>query len=155
MKIVFGLPWVKAQKKIESQFKSSPCALLVQEYTKRINKFIPCEISGVLIDDFAKANRGPQQKIWLCDRGTHSKIFSSEDIAKKLTAITSTSTQVLTIALGDSEGWDEKQIESQNIQIDLRWSFGPLTLPHELAAVVATEQIYRALEIIHGGPYHK
>ena len=29
-----------------------------------------------------------------------------------------------------------------------------MTLPHELAAVVATEQIYRALTILHHKPYH-
>ena len=35
------------------------------------------------------------------------------------------------------------------------WSLGPLTLPHELARVVATEQIYRAMTLIRGVPYHK
>jgi len=35
------------------------------------------------------------------------------------------------------------------------WSLGPLTLPHELARVVVVEQIYRAMTLIHGVPYHK
>jgi 23S rRNA (pseudouridine1915-N3)-methyltransferase len=29
-----------------------------------------------------------------------------------------------------------------------------MTLPHELAAVVASEQIYRAFTIMQGLPYH-
>jgi len=33
-------------------------------------------------------------------------------------------------------------------------AFGRITLPHELAAVVAAEQIYRALTILAGHPYH-
>ena len=36
-----------------------------------------------------------------------------------------------------------------------RWSFGPLTLPHELARLVLYEQIYRALSIVAGIKYHR
>ncbi len=35
------------------------------------------------------------------------------------------------------------------------WSLGPPTLPHELARVVVVEQIYRAMTLIRGVPYHK
>ena len=37
---------------------------------------------------------------------------------------------------------------------DLLWSLGPMTLPHELAAIIAAEQIYRAFTILHHLPYH-
>ena len=37
----------------------------------------------------------------------------------------------------------------------MRLSLAPWTLPHELARLVLTEQIYRAGTIVRGEPYHK
>jgi 23S rRNA (pseudouridine1915-N3)-methyltransferase len=38
---------------------------------------------------------------------------------------------------------------------DRSWSLSPLTLPHALVRVVVAEQIYRAMSLLSGHPYHR
>ena len=58
----------------------------------------------------------------------------------------------LFIAIGPPDGWNEADIAL--MKPDIFWSFGPMTLPHELACVVASEQAYRAFTILKKLPYH-
>ena len=54
-------------------------------------------------------------------------------------------------AIGPAEGWPATE-DLANLQ---RLSLSQLTFPHELAAVMLTEQLYRASEIHRGSEYHK
>ena len=38
---------------------------------------------------------------------------------------------------------------------DQSWSVSPLTMPHALVRVVVAEQIYRAMSLMAGHPYHR
>ena len=38
---------------------------------------------------------------------------------------------------------------------DHTWSLSTLTFPHEIVALLVAEQVYRALTILRGVPYHK
>jgi 23S rRNA (pseudouridine1915-N3)-methyltransferase len=38
---------------------------------------------------------------------------------------------------------------------DDTWSLSPLTLPHALVRIVVAEQIYRAMSLMAGHPYHR
>jgi 23S rRNA (pseudouridine1915-N3)-methyltransferase len=45
--------------------------------------------------------------------------------------------------------------ESVRSRADAVWSLSPLTFPHELVRVLVSEQLYRAVTLLRGVPYHK
>lgn len=56
-----------------------------------------------------------------------------------------------TFVIGGPLGLHDTVLE----RADAVWSLSPLTLPHELARVIVSEQLYRALTLLRGLPYHK
>jgi 23S rRNA (pseudouridine1915-N3)-methyltransferase len=76
--------------------------------------------------------------------------WSSEELARRLERWVSESRPVA-LAIGGSRGLAPALLSAAAD----RWSLGPLTLPHELARVVVVEQLYRAVTILRGEPYHK
>ena len=78
------------------------------------------------------------------------KELSSEAFAAKLADVSFTASTVDFI-IGGSLGLST-EVKSR---ADLRMSFGPITLPHQLARIVLLEQIYRAFKINAGETYHK
>jgi 23S rRNA (pseudouridine1915-N3)-methyltransferase len=76
--------------------------------------------------------------------------WSSEELARQLERWRLDARPVV-LAIGGSRGLSPGFLAGAAA----RWSLGPLTLPHELARVVVVEQIYRAITILRGEPYHK
>lgn len=86
------------------------------------------------------------------DRGRRpAAAWSSEDLARRLKAWKSSGATAICFALGSAHGLAPAVIA----RAAERWSFGSLTLPHDLARVVLWEQLYRADAILRGAPYHK
>jgi 23S rRNA (pseudouridine1915-N3)-methyltransferase len=76
--------------------------------------------------------------------------WTSEELARRMDGWRMAA-RPLAFVLGGSHGLSPGFLTSATV----RWSLGPLTLPHELARVVAVEQLYRAFTILRGEPYHK
>ena len=76
--------------------------------------------------------------------------WSSEDLAREVERWR-LAARPIALAIGGSHGLGEPLLGGARI----RWSLGPLTMPHELARVVVLEQLYRAFSILEGSPYHK
>jgi 23S rRNA (pseudouridine1915-N3)-methyltransferase len=85
----------------------------------------------------------------LLDRRGES--LSSEALAKWLGARRDAGQQTIVFAIGPASGWSDGAPQLAQTTI---LSLGPMTLPHELARLVLTEQIYRAFTILSGHPYH-
>jgi 23S rRNA (pseudouridine1915-N3)-methyltransferase len=57
----------------------------------------------------------------------------------------------LALLIGGPDGLAASCLERAN----QRWSLSPLTLPHALVRVVVAEQLYRAMSLLAGHPYHR
>lgn len=149
MRIIFRLtelsPKNLQQKKI---FKSLQTQTLFLDYIQRIKSFSPCEVRGAF---GLKEIKSPGIPFWFCEPSARGAVTSGE-LASRLARTQNSGTKELHIVIGGPDGFQKEDYARG--KPDFTWSFGPLTLPHELAAVVAGEQIYRAFTILHRLPYH-
>jgi 23S rRNA (pseudouridine1915-N3)-methyltransferase len=81
----------------------------------------------------------------------HGKQMDSEKFATWLGRELDGGRQLIVLAIGPADGWTKHKQRSGA----MRLSLGPMTMAHELARVVICEQVYRALTILKGHPYHR
>jgi 23S rRNA (pseudouridine1915-N3)-methyltransferase len=79
------------------------------------------------------------------------KMLSSEAFAAALAKFRDGSAGGLAFLIGGADGLG---LAVRN-KADLLLSLGPMTLPHGLARIVLAEQLYRAVTILAGHPYHR
>jgi len=139
-----------------------PLSRAADEYKKRLSRhyrveedFLKATVkkpTPVALAEEAERIRGavrPRQR--LVALAVDGEPWSSERLAERLAAWMNAGHTGVCFALGSAEGLDPTLTR----EADERWSFGPLTLPHDLARVVLWEQLYRAGTILRGEPYHK
>lgn len=148
MKIIFRLMWWKESADLHRAFKVPAYHSLFTEYRDRIRPFSSCEAAGNPAEWRTESSR----RVWMCDRARGARPLDSEQVADQLQKVLNDGTRELHILIGVADGFGEK--DDLFWKPSLKWSFGPLTLPHELALVVASEQIYRAWTILKRMPYH-
>jgi 23S rRNA (pseudouridine1915-N3)-methyltransferase len=104
--------------------------------------------------------------VLLDERG---KSMGSEEFARWLGRERDAGRQLVIFAIGPADGWLRKRtadsgqrVEKQSAEVraqdtgnTMMLSLGPMTMAHELARVVLCEQVYRALTILAGHPYHR
>ncbi len=85
----------------------------------------------VALEVSAKSMSTEQLKVWLAERLRDAR--------------------PLALLVGGPDGL----ADSCRARANQSWSLSPLTLPHPLVRVVLAEQIYRAMSMLAGHPYHR
>ncbi|WP_409432090.1 23S rRNA (pseudouridine(1915)-N(3))-methyltransferase RlmH [Litorimonas sp. RW-G-Af-16] len=76
---------------------------------------------------------------------------SSRDIAKQIGGWRDDGISSSYFLIGGADGFEPSALPAGVT----RWAFGAQVWPHKLVRVMASEQIYRALSILAGTPYHR
>lgn len=124
---------------------------LLEEYMKRIRRYVPLEIVEVRDGNAAlpklEADRTPT--LVLLEAGGQQ--FNSAGFARWLGELRDRGTREMVFVCGDAEGFPAALRERTHQKLSL----SAMTFSHELARVVLAEQIYRAFAILSASPYPK
>lgn len=96
-----------------------------------------------------KALIPPQAAVIALDE--RGETLTSEALAQRIGRWRDQGRPDLVILIGGPDGLAPELLT----KTDLRLAFGHLTWPHQLVRIMAFEQLYRAIAILSGHPYHR
>lgn len=136
----------------------------IDDYTNRLSHYLPFNIQYIADAKCTKNLSEAQQKkaegknilatidksdyVVLLDE--HGKEYSSMDFAKYIDRKMATVPRRLVFVVGGPYGFDSDVYDRANEKISL----SKMTFSHEMIRLIFTEQLYRAMTIINGEPYH-
>jgi 23S rRNA (pseudouridine1915-N3)-methyltransferase len=133
--------------------RSQTAGPLLTDYLDRIRRYLDCELRDFASEarflaflDAATGRTTPA----LVVTDSRGQAVTSPELAAAIGRFRDTGVQQLVVATGPANGWSPEAIRRAQLNV----SFGRITLPHEIAAIVAAEQVYRAFTILAGHPYH-
>ena len=136
---------------------------LIEEYRERLSHYVPFELvvlpdlknAKALSEEQVKTAEGeailryltPSMEVVLLDE--HGKEFRSIEYAEWLQKKMG-SGRDLTLVIGGPYGFSKAVYERANGKL----SMSQMTFSHQMIRIMAIEQIYRAMTILRGEPYH-
>lgn len=84
-----------------------------------------------------------------CDE--HGKAMASRDFAAEVARLRDDGVRRLAFVIGGADGLDASILAKAKTKL----AFGPQTWPHALVRAMLAEQVYRAVSILAGAPYHR
>ena len=144
------------------KLKRDPERELVDDYFKRAGKLARGlgirDVREIEVDAgpdaFAEADRilarmPDGARIFLLDETGEN--MSSREIADMVGRLRDQGTDALCFVIGGADGFTD----ALKARTSDKLSFGRQTWPHKMVRVMAAEQIYRALSLLAGTPYHR
>ncbi len=139
-------------------------ASAVEEYVKRVNRYVPLEIvtipdqrsSRALTEEIQKQREGTailatlqggDHVVLLDERGRE---LTSREFAAEIDRRMVQGLKRLVYVVGGPYGFSEEVYR----RADSKLSLSRMTFTHEMVRLFFTEQIYRAMTILRGEPYH-
>ncbi len=136
----------------------------VDEYTRRVGRYVPFELR--VIPDIKSSKKLPEARQkelegeailaqvqggdHVCLLDERGRELTSRELATWLDRMMVTLPRTLYLVIGGPYGFSE----AVYARADSKISLSRLTLPHELARLLLVEQLYRAMTILRGEPYH-
>jgi len=140
-----------AVDRLRESYLREGCAL----YVKRLGPLLPVRTIEVRPSTQSEESSALLKQIpadatvWALDRGGTE--LSSEQLASRLQAVERSGARQLALVIGGADGLGAAVLA----RADLVWSFSPLTFLHEMSRLLVLEQVYRAVKINRGEPYHR
>ena len=91
----------------------------------------------------------PGSRLVACDE--HGEAWTSRGFAQRIAAWRDGGDRRLYLVIGGADGLSEPVLSAARDRL----AFGPQTWPHALARQMLAEQVYRAVTILGGSPYHR
>ena len=152
---------VLAVGRLKEEYLRAACA----EYLKRLGAYSKTEVVeieeerllkgrgeyGVKQAEGARILARIPESSFVVSLQVEGRQAGSEEFAGILARVMSDGTGHATFIIGGSVGLS---LEVSR-RADMTLSFSKMTFPHQLMRVMLLEQLYRALNSLHGGKYHK
>ncbi|ANE46058.1 50S rRNA methyltransferase [Paenibacillus swuensis] len=140
----------------------------IAEYAKRLGPYVKLVLTEVP-DEKAPETMSPAEEAQVKARegerilaqikseahvvalAIEGQMWSSEELAGQLDKLGTYGTSHICFVIGGSNGLADGVLRRAQAKL----SFGRMTLPHQLMRLVLVEQVYRAVKINRGEPYHK
>ncbi|RTE01745.1 23S rRNA (pseudouridine(1915)-N(3))-methyltransferase RlmH [Paenibacillus whitsoniae] len=140
----------------------------IAEYMKRLGSYAKMQLIEVP-DEKAPENMSPAEEqqvrvkegerllaklasdVYVVALAIDGEMWTSEQLASSLDKLATYGRSQVAFVIGGSLGLSSELLSRADMQL----SFGRMTLPHQLMRLVLVEQIYRAMRINRGEPYHK